>query len=66
MPPPPVSCIGGVRTLVDVMRGVRGQPSVQAVACLAIMGLVRGEGELCQANQWALAKVWGGEEGGGV
>ena len=37
---------------------MRGQASVQAMACLALMGLVRGEGELCQANQWAIAKVW--------
>jgi hypothetical protein len=42
---------------VDVMRGTRTQASVQAMACLSLMGLVRGEGELCQANQWAIAKV---------
>ena len=55
----PLPPAGGIRTIVDLMRGgpMRLQPSIAAMGCLSLMGLVRGEGELCQGNQWAVAKV---------
>jgi hypothetical protein len=34
---------------------------VQCNGCLALMSLVRGEGEVCQANQWHIAKAGGVE-----
>lgn len=34
---------------------------VQCNACLAIMALVRGEGEVCIQNQWRVAKAGGVE-----
>ncbi|GAX80597.1 hypothetical protein CEUSTIGMA_g8033.t1, partial [Chlamydomonas eustigma] len=56
-----VASTGGIRTILDIMRLSRGLSSIQTSACLAIMGLVRGDGELCQATQWAVAKAGGVE-----
>jgi hypothetical protein len=30
---------------------------IQCNGCLALMSLVRGEGDVCQTNQWAIAKA---------
>jgi hypothetical protein len=30
---------------------------IQCNGCLALMSLVRGEGEVCQSNQWHIAKA---------
>jgi hypothetical protein len=48
---------GGVRSLVDVMALHAGSDSIQCHGCLALMSLVRGEGEVCQSNQWHIAKA---------
>lgn len=48
---------GGVRSLVDVMTLHSSSDSIQCHACLALMSLVRGEGEVCQSNQWHVAKA---------
>lgn len=48
---------GGVRSLVDVMDLHASSDSVQCHGCLALMSLVRGEGEVCQSNQWHIAKA---------
>lgn len=48
---------GGVRSLVDVMALHSSSDSIQCHACLALMSLVRGEGEVCQSNQWHIAKA---------
>jgi hypothetical protein len=34
-----------------------GSDSIQCHGCLALMSLVRGEGEVCQSNQWHIAKA---------
>jgi len=34
-----------------------GSDSIQCNGCLALMSLVRGEGEVCQSNQWHIAKA---------
>jgi hypothetical protein len=47
----------GVRSLVDVMALHAGSDSIQCHGCLALMSLVRGEGEVCQSNQWHIAKA---------
>ncbi|WIA29098.1 hypothetical protein OEZ86_011609 [Tetradesmus obliquus] len=48
---------GGVRSLVDAMALHGGSDSIQCHGCLALMSLVRGEGEVCQSNQWHIAKA---------
>jgi len=48
---------GGVRSLVGVMQLHEGSDSIQCNGCLALMSLVRGEGEVCQSNQWHVAKA---------
>eukprot|EP00879_Flechtneria_rotunda_P004794 GHRR01005066.1.p1 GENE.GHRR01005066.1~~GHRR01005066.1.p1 ORF type:complete len:626 (+),score=240.90 GHRR01005066.1:617-2494(+) len=52
-----VAASGGVRSLVDVMALHSGSDSIQCNGCLALMSLVRGEGEVCQSNQWHIAKA---------
>lgn len=52
-----IATSGGVRSLVDVMCLHSGSDSIQCHACLALMSLVRGEGEVCQSNQWHIAKA---------
>lgn len=68
-PPPPtrrhtpaavlqlVANAGGVRTLVAVMSLHEASDVIQCNGCLALMSLVRGEGEVCQSNQWHVAKA---------
>jgi hypothetical protein len=48
---------GGVTSLVSVMRQHAGSDSITCNGCLALMSLVRGEGEVCQSNQWHVAKA---------
>jgi hypothetical protein len=48
---------GGVRSLVCVMAQHATSDSIQCNGCLALMSLVRGEGEVCQSNQWHVAKA---------
>lgn len=48
---------GGVPHLVSVMRQHAGSDSIICNGCLALMSLVRGEGEVCQSNQWHVAKA---------
>jgi hypothetical protein len=48
---------GGVGSLVSVMRQHAGSDSITCNGCLALMSLVRGEGEVCQSNQWHVAKA---------
>ena len=48
---------GGVTSLVLVMRQHAGSDSIICNGCLALMSLVRGEGEVCQSNQWHVAKA---------
>jgi hypothetical protein len=52
-----VANAGGVRTLVGVMSLHADSDVVQCNGCLALMSLVRGEGEVCQSNQWHVAKA---------
>ena len=47
----------GIGTIAKLMRCCADNPSVQVNGCLAFMALVRGEGELCTAHQWFVAKV---------
>jgi hypothetical protein len=39
------------------MRQHGGSDSITCNGCLALMSLVRGEGEVCQSNQWHVAKA---------
>jgi hypothetical protein len=39
------------------MRQHAGSDSITCNGCLALMSLVRGEGEVCQSNQWHVAKA---------
>eukprot|EP00775_Hariotina_reticulata_P013734 gene13734-13855_t len=48
---------GGIKSLVEVMALHAGSDSIQCNGCLALMSLVRGEGEVCQSNQWHIAKA---------
>jgi hypothetical protein len=48
---------GGVGSLVSVMRQHASSDSIICNGCLALMSLVRGEGEVCQSNQWHVAKA---------
>jgi hypothetical protein len=48
---------GGVPSIVSVMRLHAGSDSIVCNGCLALMSLVRGEGEVCQSNQWHVAKA---------
>ena len=42
---------------MQVMKEHHEHDGVQCNACLALMALVRGEGDVCQANQWHIAKA---------
>lgn len=42
---------------MSVMRQHAGSDSITCNGCLALMSLVRGEGEVCQSNQWHVAKA---------
>lgn len=44
--------------VVHTMQALQGHPGAQILCCMALMALARGEGELCQGNQWAVAKVF--------
>ena len=57
--------VDGVGAIAELMRSFPGSPSAQANGCLALMALVRGEGDLCTANQWLVAKVGGWHTWGG-
>ncbi len=48
---------GGIRAVVDVMALHADNDGIQCNSCLALMSLVRGEGEVCQSNQWHIAKA---------
>lgn len=48
---------GGVASLVSVMRQHELSDNITCNGCLALMSLVRGEGEVCQSNQWHVAKA---------
>lgn len=52
---------GAINALVTIMRLHASHAPVQAAACMCLMALVRGEGEVCLANQWHVAKVAGVE-----
>lgn len=52
-----VAAGGGVRGVVDAMAAHSSSDSIQCHGCLALMSLVRGEGEVCQSNQWLIAKA---------
>lgn len=57
-------CAGGcagVEAMVAAMLAWKGAEGVQCNGCLALMSLVRGEGQVCQENQWRVAKVGGVE-----
>ncbi|GBF89177.1 hypothetical protein Rsub_01894 [Raphidocelis subcapitata] len=48
---------GGVRGIVDVLLAHSDDDGIVCNACLALMSLVRGESEVCQSNQWHIAKA---------
>lgn len=48
---------GGVRVLVDVLDVFAANDGVTCHACMTLMSLVRGEGDVCQSNQWLIAKM---------
>lgn len=48
---------GGIRAIVEVMTQHAEHDGIQCNACLALMSLVRGEGDVCQSNQWQIAKA---------
>jgi hypothetical protein len=52
-----VASSGGVKALVGVMKRHAEHDGIQCNGCLALMSLVRGEGEVCQSNQWHIAKA---------
>lgn len=52
-----VGAAGGVAVVAAVMKLYCQHAAVQAGACMVLMALVRGEGEVCLANQWHIAKV---------
>lgn len=47
----------GIKCIVDVMKLHSDNDGIQCNGCLALMSLVRGEGEVCQSNQWHIAKA---------
>lgn len=51
----------GIESIVRCMRLHADSEGVQCNACLAIMALVRGEGDVCIQNQWRVAKAGGVE-----
>ncbi|CAD7704362.1 unnamed protein product [Ostreobium quekettii] len=52
-----VANTGGIDLIIKIMRQKPNNEGIQCNCCLALMSLVRGEGEVCQANQWNLAKA---------
>ncbi|KAK9845291.1 hypothetical protein WJX81_002548 [Elliptochloris bilobata] len=56
-----VADVGGVESVVRAMRAHQHQEHVQCAGCLALMSLVRGEGEVSQANQWKVVRARGVE-----
>mmetsp|Transcript_10088 Transcript_10088/g.28969 ORF Transcript_10088/g.28969 Transcript_10088/m.28969 type:complete len:837 (-) Transcript_10088:38-2548(-) len=51
----------GIEAMVSTIRRFPDKEGIQCNGCLALMSLVRGEGEVCQANQWRVAKAGGVE-----
>ncbi|CAL5227738.1 g10754 [Coccomyxa viridis] len=49
----------GVEVIVKAMKLWASSGGVQCNGCLAIVSLVRAESEVCQANQWLVAKSGG-------
>ncbi|BDA46284.1 hypothetical protein COCOBI_08-3760 [Coccomyxa sp. Obi] len=49
----------GVSTIVNVMKRFSRSGGVQCNGCLAIVSLVRSESEICQSNQWRVARAGG-------
>lgn len=60
------TAMAGIESIVRCMRLHADSEGVQCNACLAIMALVRGEGEVCIQNQWRVAKAGGVEAMGGA
>ncbi len=52
-----VAAGGGIRGIVDAMSAHADDDGLVCNACLALMSLVRGESEVCQSNQWHIAKA---------
>ncbi|KAJ9531607.1 hypothetical protein QJQ45_015078, partial [Haematococcus lacustris] len=52
---------GAVHAVVACMGLHAGNSAVQMAGCMALMALVRGEGDVCLACQWHIAKVGGVE-----
>lgn len=52
-----IASANGLPMLATAMQAYGDNAHVQARACMALMAMVRGEGEVCLANQWQLAKV---------
>ncbi len=46
----------GVEGVVAAMRAHGGQEHVQCAGCLALMALVRGEGDVARACQWRVVR----------
>lgn len=51
----------GIEAMVAAIRRFPDNEGVQCNGCLALMSLVRGEGDVCQHNQWRVAKAGGVE-----
>ncbi|KAK9817719.1 hypothetical protein WJX72_001212 [[Myrmecia] bisecta] len=56
-----VAELRGIEGIVEAMEAFPDQEGVQCNGCLALMSLVRGEGDICQGNQWKIAKARGVE-----
>ncbi|GMH36421.1 hypothetical protein BSKO_04289 [Bryopsis sp. KO-2023] len=52
-----VANTGGIELIIKIMKQLPEHEGIQCNCCLALMSLVRGEGEVCQSNQWNLAKA---------
>mmetsp|Transcript_3336 Transcript_3336/g.7875 ORF Transcript_3336/g.7875 Transcript_3336/m.7875 type:complete len:828 (-) Transcript_3336:577-3060(-) len=56
-----VAQASGIEAMIQTIRRHPDREGIQCNGCLALMSLVRGEGEVCQANQWRVAKAGGVE-----
>ncbi|GMH44571.1 hypothetical protein BSKO_12523 [Bryopsis sp. KO-2023] len=52
-----VANTGGIELIIKIMKQLPQHEGIQCNCCLALMSLVRGEGGVCQSNQWNLAKA---------
>eukprot|EP01025_Chloroclados_australasicus_P056679 TRINITY_DN7050_c0_g1_i5.p1 TRINITY_DN7050_c0_g1~~TRINITY_DN7050_c0_g1_i5.p1 ORF type:complete len:994 (-),score=156.00 TRINITY_DN7050_c0_g1_i5:384-3365(-) len=52
---------GGLECAVGLMKNIPQYEGVQCAVCLFLMAMVRGDSEVCQANQWRIARENGVE-----